>query len=882
MQELEPIGFSPTSSVEVAFDTEEKVPFRAVKTDAGWQLKVNKTFLKTKGFTGEEIEGACALEQERLKRQITLDSSSSLEGLRRWQGLVQGDRQIQTFMTLFERVSAIKSLERRDPEKAALARQFLAKFATPGTSFTEQLFTSLLSSQTGAINQGDPLIENVTNNLAKQEEVEGRSVSPLDSLTSPTMSYESKAIWFEDRFLPWLQYLRARDQSEKEAEEVQPQETTPQDQEQMPSRQPQSPPPSSDQYEQHRGRESKGEVEPIFVIDPFLGGYFESDSFDTIDEATGRLIKTATQAIKGQVIPVAKPTDRTHQVTGITGDNLFSLPLTQDYHLTSSGLNALRSLNISVFADAEGHVFFKSSTNQQFQVEIAHDPLQSQRGIVSHGTAVVEQSLSQKIEQELERIRSLQQDSLEKAREWRNFVHTFFTYPQDEQVEQMYQGVDSQSANRLKAMVGGKLADCFLAREFFLAGLKRLELSDLEWRAVNGYFVKGKAKDGTSWLHSGNAHAWAKVRLHGQKDWIVLDPTPKGDPIKGGEQSSEGENSMNDFQDLSPEPLSEDQMQELQKEITEKEQKAKQISPEERWLKEFSDQTGLPLEEVRKIKETLDQVDQMADSSGRNILRLIKEQIDKIIQHYIQEKDREVGLVRMSQGQTLEDPVAARLDLQSGVLDPTGFNRTETLTEKQEVYGGFDTQLVIDGSGSMGEPIGGKIKYKEQQKMVYLMLKALHYFSQEAERRKLRLVTPLKVRSEVVMFQGNKVEVVKPLSEEFTPMQMAMLWKRLGENIGGGTPDHLGLQSVLDEITPQEVQLLKDKKLLKIVNLVRDGGSDNPRRVAELTAKLRDMNAIVADFLITDGSSLDKLPESIAGQVIEAIRVLIPQRVKRR
>src|SRR3989344_7655565 len=339
---------------------------------------------------------------------------------------------------------------------------------------------------------------------------------------------------------------------------------------------------------------------------------------------------------------------------------------------------------------------------------------------------------------------------------------------------------------------------------------------------------------------------------------------------------------MENFQDFSPELLSEDDLAELEQEADERESPEKRLSLEEKWLQEFSDQTGLPLEEVRKIKEMLEQVDELKDAEGRNILKRIKEQIDKIIQNYINEERRMVGMTRMSQGQALEDPVAARLDVKSGILDPTGFTKEETVVEKEKVYGGFDLHLVIDGSGSMKDPVGGKVKYKEQQKMVYLILRAAHYFSQEAQKRRLRLITPLKVRSEVVLFQADTVEVVKPLSEDFTLAQMALLWKRLGENIGGGTPDHLGLQQVANDISEDESQLLERKKLLKIVSLVRDGGSDDPAKVRALVDKLKGMNVIVGDFLITNANSLNRLPQDIAGQVIDAIAHLMPERVDRR
>jgi len=885
MQEKDTDISKGTLPIEIAFDETIDTPFRAIKQDNGWQLQVNRGYFENRGFTDAEVEGACALEGKRAMRQISLDTREAISGLRRWRSLGQTDSQVQAFQTLFERLAALKALEKHDPERAELARGFLTKFcANGGQSYPEQLFGGILSEEVKGDTQVEPVVGRVINSLGREETIEGRTVSPIDALESPSLSFEAKTAWLENRFMPWLEFLKNQ-QAAKPQE--QPSETQEQS-ETRPDQEPPTPPPATDEYEQHRGREEKQEgAPPIFKVEPFQGGYFEQDSYDVVDETSGRLSKSQTQAVQGQQIPTKNSPEEANNphrtVSGSSGTDLFALPLVANHQLTDSGLTKLKSLGIDVFADQEGHVFLKSVTNQAYEAQIAKNSESHSKGIISQDTKIVE-TVPQEIERELERIRNLTSTTKEKAIAWRDFVHNFFTYPQDDQVEGMYRSVDSQSSNRLQAMVSGKLADCYLAREFFIAGLKRLNLNDLEWRNVNGYFVSGRAKDGTAHLHSGNAHAWAKARQKGDTEWLVLDPTPKGDPIKekGDEQSESGENQMENFQDFSPELLSEDDLAELEKEADERDSPEKRLSLEEKWLQEFSDQTGLPLEEVRKIKEMLEQVDELKDAEGRNILKRIKEQIDKIIQNYINEERRMVGMTRMSQGQALEDPVAARLDVKSGILDPTGFIKEETVVEKEKVYGGFDLHLVIDGSGSMAETVGGKVKYKEQQKMVYLILRAAHYFSQEAQKRRLRLITPLKVRSEVVLFQADRVEVVKPLSDEFTPVQMALLWKRLGENIGGGTPDHLGLQQVANDISEEESQLLERKKLLKIVSLVRDGGSDDPAKVRALVDKLKSMNVIVGDFLITNANSLNKLPQDIAGQVIDAIAHLMPERVDRR
>ena len=76
--------------------------------------------------------------------------------------------------------------------------------------------------------------------------------------------------------------------------------------------------------------------------------------------------------------------------------------------------------------------------------------------------------------------------------------------------------------------------------------------------------------------------------------------------------------------------------------------------------------------------------------------------------------------------------------------------------------------------------------------------------------------------------------------------------------------------------------MLERKKLLKIVSLIRDGGSDDPAKVRALVEKLKGMNVIVGDFLITNANSLNRLPQDIAGQVIGAIAHLMPERIDRR
>lgn len=873
MSEREMLGYIP--KVEVIFDPTQDTPFTTKRFGAGWKLTVNRNHFTARGFTPSEVEGAVALEEVRLSKQTQADSIVEVEGLNKWQDL-SPDAQTAAFKTAFERLAALSSLEKQGSPKAQSARKYLEKFAhqVPGGSGLDQLFTAILRKGLGeeAVLQSE-IVQRVFTNLDRQEEIDGRQVSPLASLLSSDLSYNAKAGWFEARFLPRFEFLRNRDQLQKEQETkmAEEQPSSPQDSE------PPTPPSTADEYEQHRGKEAKGEGQPSFIITPGFSGYWETDSFDTIVESTGRIKKSDSQKIKSPLphITIQVIDKSVRQIHMQSGTQLFSLPLAPGFLITQGGIDQLRSKGTEIFADSEGHIFIRSSKNQPLDIEIALLTQPAFAGVASRDTDTTLQMPSE-IENQLRQIEDLSGSPLEKVTQWQEFVHGFFKYPNDDQVEQMYSHVDN-SPSRIGAMVQGKLLDCYLAREFFMAGLKRLSLNSLEWRAARGHYAASKEKDGTSHLHSGNAHAWVKIRELGDRNWLIFDPTPAGDPIHKGEGLVEG------FGELSPDSLSKEDIQTLQEEAQANEEKRKKLTQEtqDHYLMQFAGQAGITPEEARKILSALKEVDQMKDKQGRSILSRLKEQFDRIVEYYTQESQEYFGLVEMSRGLELEDPASASLDVRSGNLDPTGFRRKRIVAEKKECYGGVDLEIVADGSGSMTFSLDGVAKYLMQRDMSYLLHRALHRFSQDAQRRKLRLVTPLKIRSSEFIFRGNNIEEIKPLSDEFTPVQMALLWKKSAENIGGGTPAHLGLQAVFDRIPSEEVQLLRKKKLLKVVALISDGEYDDPSRVWELIRRAQDMNIIISEFHITDSDSLEQLPQNVAERFIEATKILMPERIKR-
>src|SRR3989344_9130909 len=139
-----------SSRVEVTSVASQGTPFEVRRTDSGWQLTVNKGYFLGKGFTPDEIEGAAYLEQERLRKQTIADNVDAVKGLHKWQELAN-DPKVSAYKAVFERVAALSSLKRQDPEKATLARRFLEKFAqrSPSQSSVDQLFGQVLKRGLG-------------------------------------------------------------------------------------------------------------------------------------------------------------------------------------------------------------------------------------------------------------------------------------------------------------------------------------------------------------------------------------------------------------------------------------------------------------------------------------------------------------------------------------------------------------------------------------------------------------------------------------------------------------------------------------------------------------------------------------------------------------
>lgn len=921
-------GARPFSRVDIDYSPFIKPPFAVKKTSDSWVLIVNQSLLQAKGFTPTEINGAINLEETMLK--IKLAEATQLDGLRKWQFLGKTNPAALPFVTTFDRLSALAVLQSKSAHQADESTAYLKEELkkAKAITLTDQLLQSIMLQGIGEKPKvTDPKVSSILENVLPSPQK--TEASPFEVLTSPNVPYSAKVTWFENRFLPCIQYLQHQDdlnqipevniskliqesskskvrvviewiktlfrrpgketavssevpiQSVSSPVSEKPPRARNQNQiqeENPPEPDLPTPPAVRDEYDQLRENEVPGgqKALPIFVFSPGITGYFESDSYDQIDEATGTLSKSAAKSAKYPVNSLTGNIDKklVTSVAGFSGTNLFSLPLPPGFIISPFADSEIKRAKLLVYTDTDNHYFLQAPVNEPYQIDIGLSQItEPYSPILSFSQTVSAAELTPDITREIERLSRLSVPTHSKLEKWTQIIQGKYRYPNGDELSNRYLLLKTSSA-RLDLLSRGETLDCYLARELFIAGLKRLNLTDTDWRAVSGHYVSNKQPDGTSHINGSTGHAWVKVRTPDQPDWKIYDPTPPGNPA----QQSDSLSDLID--DLASKHLTEQN-------ITQAEQDAGQPQPSvaeieyQKYILKFAQESGLSDKDALEVIRILDSLGNITDSHNKPLLASLKEQFDRVIGEYIDHRPEHYGPVQMSRGRFLDDPVSAHIDLVNKEYDPTGFQRTRPVEEKELSYGGWDLEIVTDGSSSMSDSLGGKAKYLTQRDMAFLLHTALHQFSEEAQRRKMRLSTPLQIRSSQYMFRGSRIDVIKPLSETFTPPQMAHVWRESAKNIGGGTPAHLGLKAILDRIPPEEEQLLIDKQLLKVVALISDGWYDSSSEVRRLTQKLADLNVVIVEFPITDSKSLQDLPKNVAEKVIESAKQLMPERIRK-
>ncbi|MCC6934431.1 MAG: VWA domain-containing protein [Candidatus Yanofskybacteria bacterium] len=267
----------------------------------------------------------------------------------------------------------------------------------------------------------------------------------------------------------------------------------------------------------------------------------------------------------------------------------------------------------------------------------------------------------------------------------------------------------------------------------------------------------------------------------------------------------------------------------------------------------YAREHGVSESELAAYRRFYDQLTALTDpETGRTVVDGLRDVFEQIISE--RERPRVVPKHPVIHGHRLSRPAQAHIAARTGDRHPSVWETVERKEKKGELYGDVDVVLVCDRSGSM---LGQKAI--QQRLAAGLMLEALADFSELIHERASGLTDPLVVRTQTWSFGDEAVtNELKPLSDNLTERDRVAVFHALGSTPGSSTMDYEALKRIADGIDAGEQQLLRQKKLKKIIIALTDGVSSDMPALRGQIERLRGMGAVVVGVGITkDGVSAE-------------------------
>lgn len=838
----------------------------------------------------------------RAQRQIfnqALMTSEGIAGLKNWRTLAKKSKGFRQAVNFFENIAAYDRSRSNNPDQdSALKVAFKEKIGLDkeNLSRVEELLACIRAKELDETPPRiRPEVERIFNNLIKSESTEGEVDLP-ELMSSSAISFGSKAEWFDSRLASALNFLENRDFEEIRQEAVKslPPEILEQKQNNPEDN---VPPPQTDTLipsMEEMMPSPENEPGAYFKIIPFYGGYYRGSHFEYWNAPAMQWEKAPEKMDDLAEKTIAEKSRRI--ITGtINPGQKTDLPVPYDFVPDIKTLKTFGDLKINLQTDGQGHFVLDAPAGVgliNFSVEIGRN-LTKETTPVPSPLKLPVYKFGEETEKNLREIIKKPASVIDRARELKAYVKNTLQYSNDSRFNQVYRtGSPEDYFARIETH---KQADCDVANTYFSALLGR---AGIQARLVAGHYVKSKNREKAAVISSGTGHAW--VEIWDGASWQRLDATPPGDPNmdEAENDETESETGEGDFGEQDAEILSDEELAELMAEAEKILADKERQRPEELQALHFAEQAGCSPEEAKYILKRIAEVREKRDGQGRLIRSRLAAEWQKIIRDNLVDRSRYTAPIRMSRGYDLADPVEASLDLKAGEGDPTGFSKFEKKTEREQIYGGFDTFLVVDKSGSMSETDSqsGRLKWEDQQVFTFLLMDSLYSAAQEFKKQKIKLISPLDLRTALVSFSSGGAQIELPLGTDWGPKEQFSVWKSLQENVGGGTPDYLGLQTVKEMIEQDEKKNNSVKNRLRLVLVSADGGSDSVSKTIAAKEELKDRGVIVKAAGIGSGAkevvstyspdgfnlkSFADTPDWAAKEVLDQAKELYPKKVKR-
>lgn len=435
---------------------------------------------------------------------------------------------------------------------------------------------------------------------------------------------------------------------------------------------------------------------------------------------------------------------------------------------------------------------------------------------------------------------------VEKAKRTAAYVRKRFKYPGDESERgAMNQAYLASGDGALMSICQKQVTDCYWSNIFFGQLLARLGIDS---RLIAGHYVQKDPRFDFAAI-AGIGHAWSEV-WDGQS-WQRLDATPPKESEEEDEQQEEMEEQDGDFgEDAEPEEQEELSLDEIKDLFAELLKEQGEPSAEEKVDQLFEQRVGVSREKWKQVESFIRAVNETpvpASSSIKRCDSTIQEEWEALFELIYKRREIPVesfrGPVRQSEGQHLEDPVDATIDLMSGESDPMGF-KLEARKKREEVHvTSFEDDSILDLTGSMSG-----LPAQEQKKMVLTGLYNLMNLSRRLnlDKYKNKMEDSIVLRSRLLSFKGD-TQVFETLGSEDAIDEKALcrLYDEL-ERTRTGVGNLAGALKAYElGLTPEVLDKIKHGQLIKVLTIVSDGAVANQSEATTIIQSVRDKGIVV-------------------------------------
>ncbi len=445
---------------------------------------------------------------------------------------------------------------------------------------------------------------------------------------------------------------------------------------------------------------------------------------------------------------------------------------------------------------------------------------------------------------------------VQKAREVALYVRKKLRYPQDEgeiaQIDSLYQSTPPEELWAKIKETG--VAHCYWANILRDELCKRLGVAS---RIATGPYVSSKDPRFEFAVVEAPGlpkHAWGEVWDADKQVWTHkgMDATPPKAKDDSQDQDGQSEPQDGDFgdSDVDKPELSQEEIEKLYEQLSQQDEStSSQIpSPEELAAKQFEQEKGVAWREWHQLETWINGVNRIsvpAQSSIRHRQSTIYQEWRDLFD--LLYKRREIphevykGPVRQSEGEFLDDPVTAYIDVRSHDDNPLGYQRTQIKPKERIEVSVFEDDFILDISGSMSGLPGD-----EQRKMVLSSEYNIKTLNDRLNHSRYRthMTTPLSVQSRVATF-GNWTDVVQESTDTITEKGLVALDGALKAHNQSSQGLGESLKQYRDALDPTTIQKIKEGGHAKVLTIVSDGDVTDQARCVALIKELRQAGIIV-------------------------------------